>query len=109
MQTILPELDSGRGTARRVVEGQTRDGLRNHPTDRRIRVLQNVNRWNAEGRDSRLAKPRIPHLIPLRAISTRMRLAVDFDRQPRIAAEEIEHIRPAGMLPAELQTLRPLA
>src|SRR5690348_14522191 len=37
-----------------------------------------------------------------------MRFSVNFDRKASIAAEEIEHVRPRGMLPAEFETAEPL-
>ena len=44
MQTasILPELVSGRGTTRRVVEGQAGYSLSHNPANHRVRVAENV-------------------------------------------------------------------
>jgi hypothetical protein len=37
-----------------------------------------------------------------------MRLSVHLDGQPRIVAEEVEDVRPRGMLPTEFETIWPL-
>jgi hypothetical protein len=38
-----------------------------------------------------------------------MRLSIDLDRQPRIAAEEVEDVRSGWMLSAEFEAFRALA
>ena len=47
-RSILPELASGRGTARRVVEGQSRYGFGHNPAKDRIHIAENVGSGNAE-------------------------------------------------------------
>ena len=48
MQTasILPELASGRGTTRRVVEGQPRQRFNRNPPENRIGILQYIDGGN---------------------------------------------------------------
>ena len=103
-RSILPELVSGRGTSRRsrMVEGQPRGGLRRNPTQHRIRVAENIGRRNPQRLNPGRSQPPIPGRIPLRSVTPRVGLSIHFYRQPRIAAEEIQNVRPGGMLAAEL-------
>ena len=106
--SFLPELVSGRGTVRRsrMVEGQTRTGLRDDASNNRVQILEHLSSRNAHRRKPALRKPRISSFIPGRLISARMGLAIDLDHQPRVAAVEVQRIRPGRMLPAELQSAR---
>ena len=103
---ILPELVSGRGTARRsrVVEGQPCDGERKDRVGDVIRRGQNARRRDAESADSRLRQPGVAAFVPL--APHRMGRPIDLDRQSRIGAIGIEYIRPAWMLTAELASAR---
>ena len=108
MQTalsILPELASGRGTARRVVEGQSRPRFNHNPAKDRIHIAENVGSGNAERPDPCCLKPSVPFVVPLRPITTRMRCSIHFDRQPGIAAVEVQNIRARRMLTPELEAL----
>jgi hypothetical protein len=101
-RSILRELASGRGTARRVVEGQTRLSFSEDVAKDGVRIRQNLSGRNPQGPDPSSLEPGIADCIPPRPIAARMRLPVYFDRQPGIAAEEIQHIRPGRMLAAKL-------
>jgi hypothetical protein len=107
-RSILPELVSGRGTTRRVVEGQTRPRRNENPPQHGIRIIEKLDRRNAQRFDSRRPQPFIANRIPLWPIATRMGLPVNFDRQPRVTTEEIQHIRTGWMLATELETFRSL-
>ena len=108
-RSVLPELASGRGTARRsrVVEGEARAGTFHHMRQRRLEIAVDFSGRDAERADTRLCKPGVSHLIALRPISAIMRLSVDLDREPGVCAEEVEDIRPARMLTPELEAARP--
>ena len=108
--SILPELASGRGTARRsrVVEGQARRCFVDDPAKHRIGISKHLNSGNSQRLDAGRTKPGVARLVPLGPISARVRFAVDLERESGIAAEEIEHERSSGMLAAELQPGRTL-
>jgi len=90
--SFLPELVSGRGTARRsrVVEGQSRPGSRDNVLDHARQIPQHLARRYPHGRHTRLPQPSVTSSIPSRPVATSMRLAIDLDRQPRVAAEKVE-------------------
>ena len=90
MQTasILPELVSGRGTTRRVVEGQPFPRLMRKPAKHRISIVQDICGRNPKRFDSRRTQPLVPSRISLWLVSQRMRFSVHLNRQPRIAAEK---------------------
>jgi hypothetical protein len=106
MPSILPELDSGRGTARRVVEGETRKRLPKHETKNGFQISQHVARADAQGRYASLGKPGIAPFVPLRAITKTVCVAIDLDCKPGVGAKEIDDVSAAGMLPPELQSPR---
>ena len=90
--SFLPELVSVRGTARRsrVVEGQSRTGSRDNVLDHARQIPQHLARRYPHGRHTRLPQPSVTSSIPSRPVATSMRLAIDLDRQPRVAAEKVE-------------------
>ena len=102
--SFLPELVSGTGTARRVVEGQTRRGFGKDQPENSIRIAQHIARSNTQRGNASARKPGIAHGVLCGPIAEAMHSAVDLDRQPRIAAKEIEHEISAGMLAAEFET-----
>jgi hypothetical protein len=104
--SVLPELVSGRGTAQRsgVVEGQARRCFIDDPAENRIGTFENVSGRNGQCLDPGFAEPIVSCLIALRSMSARMSLAIDFDRQASVAAEEIKHEGTSRMLPPELQS-----
>ncbi len=106
---FLPELASGRGTAPRsgVVEGQTRNASVSHPGNHSIQIPEHIPSVDAKRHNAVRRKPRITSRIGNRPFLTPMPLAIHLNRQPRIAAEEIEDIVPTRMLPPKLQPLRP--
>src|SRR5436190_1287875 len=103
--SILLELVSGRGTSRRsrMVEGQPRRRFSDNPLERWISIVQQRLGRNAKCVDARCSQPFITHRVPLRAIDEGVRLAIDLNRQPCVAAEEVEHVRSGGVLPAKLE------
>jgi hypothetical protein len=108
---ILPELGSGRGTARRsrVVEGQARRRFVNNPPQHRVRVVEHGSCRNTQRLNSNRLQPFVTRGISLRTVAARMGLTVDLHGKPGIAAEKIEHISACRMQPAELQPGRALA
>jgi hypothetical protein len=109
--SFLPELVSGRGTARRsrVVEGQARTRFGNDPAQDRIKVPENLGRRNPQRRNPATSQPGIPSRIARRSLPKTMRLAIHLDREPCIAAVEIETERTGRMLVTKLEPGRPLA
>jgi hypothetical protein len=105
---ILPELASGRGTARRsrVVEGQAHSRASDDVSKDCVDILEDLPRGYPEGVDFSSGKPGVARCIPPRPISKGVGFPIDFDREPGIAAEEVENIGPAWMLSAELHSLR---
>ncbi len=105
---FLPELVSGRGTARhsRVVEGQTRNASGHYANGNRVQIPQHLKRRNTQRRDAACIEPGITPAIRPGANSAAMPLTIDLDRQSRIAAKEIENVGAARMLPPKLQTAR---
>ena len=76
---------------------------------RRFEIGQHFFRWNAQSQNSGSGKPEITRLISLRSVTEIMRITIDFDREPGIAAIEIQNVRTARMLAAEFQAKRALA
>lgn len=74
-----------------------------------IDILQHRIGWNAQYPHALLSQPRISFRVPARAISTSMRLTIDFNRQPAARTKEIQHIGSRRMLVPKLETRRPLA
>ena len=109
--SFLPELASGRGTARRsrVVEGEPRPRLGNDQGQGRLKVIQNRACRNAQGRNARTCEPTISRVIPVRVVTHAMDHAIHLDGKPRIGAIEIQNIRATRMLTAEFQSIRALA
>ena len=101
---------SGRGTIRRsrMVEGKTRLRLKQDEAKYRISIVKNLGGWNPQGLDAYRLQPFIPGFVTVRPIAARVRLSIDFDGEPRITAEEIEHEWPGRMLASKLQSVRPL-
>ena len=108
--SILPELASGRGTIPRrgMVEGQTCAHFSFDPPPHGVRVIEHVSCGDPKGFNARFAKPPVALDVVLRAVTSRVSLAIDFDRQTRVAAEEVENVRTGWMLPTELHAIRPL-
>jgi hypothetical protein len=97
---FLPELVSGRGTARRSrgVEGCALPNTLRNEEQNTLEVVQNIGGRNAQRLDPARAKPSIPGSITSRPIAPRVRLAIHFDAKLRPIAVEIERIRSRGML-----------
>jgi hypothetical protein len=102
---FLAELVSGRGTARRsrVVEGQPRCRLSDDETHDAIQIGQHIARRNAQGNYAMRRKPIIPRHVFCGSVAPLMPLAVNLDREPRIATIEIENETAARMLASEFK------
>jgi hypothetical protein len=83
-----------------MVEGQSGDSLGQYSFDYRISVFQYRGRGNPHSLDARLGQPFVAGLIALRPITAIMCFSVDFDRQPGVTAEKVEHVRTGRMLPS---------
>ena len=103
---VLPELVSGRGTTRRVVEGETLRASRNDALNHCPQIGQNLARWDAQGCNASLRKPRIARSVARGPVTHAMSFAIDFNCKTRIAAKEVEHIGPARLLDAYFEGLR---
>jgi hypothetical protein len=82
MQTrglILPELASGRGTTRRVVEGQSRPRFRDDMPKHRIGVAENIDSSNSQSIDSSGSQPLVTRRISVRPVSERVSFSVHFN------------------------------
>jgi len=108
--SILPELVSGRGTAPRswVVEGQPRTRLRNDAAHDRVEIAEDLLRRYAQGRDAMREELGVPSCIHSWTLSSPMRFAIDLDREPRVAAVEVETECARRMLVPEFEPRRPL-
>ena len=103
---ILPELVSGRGTARhsRVVEGKTRLCFVNNPPKHRVSIVQHVTGRYPQSGNSRRVKPGVSSCIAHGLISAGVAFAIDLDCKSCVTAEEIQNVRTARVLAAELQS-----
>src|SRR4051812_26414814 len=114
MQTacsFLPELASGRGTSRRsrMVEGQPCLCFNYDPLQHRVCIFEHVDGRDPERSDPLRSKPLVAIQITFGPVASRMPFTIDFDRQPRIAAEEVDDIGTGRVLPTKLQAFRTLA
>src|SRR5690606_22915963 len=60
---------------------------------------------NPKRRDPPSGQPFIARSITCRPAPTRMRLAIELDRQPSVGAEKIEHIAACRVLPPEFEAV----
>ena len=104
---ILP--GTGRGTARRVVEGQALQASLHDEIHNGAQIGKHVASWNPQNVHGVASQPPIPILVPLRLVSAIVRLSVDLDRERGIETIEVEYIGAGGMLSAELDTCGTLA
>ena len=111
LSSFLPELVSGRGTARRsrVVEGEPRPRFGNDQGQGRRKVIQNRACRNAQGRNARTCEPTISRVIPVRVVTHAVDHAIHLNGKPRIGAIEIQNIRATRVLAAEFQSAGPFA
>jgi hypothetical protein len=105
VNSFLPELVSGRGTARRsrAVEGQASARFRHNPAYDRIKIIEKVARGDTKRLNSSGAQPFVASCVPGWSVASRMDFAVDFNGQPSIAAKRIENIRSGWMLASEFE------
>ena len=100
---------TGRGTVRRTVEGTARHGAVNYVFDHSSFIPKHISGRDPQHRDILAGQPIIPFDVSLRPITETVALPIDLDREPRLSAEEIEHIRTSGMLTPEPEPTRPRA
>jgi len=72
-------------------------------TNDRLEVVQNICRPYAQRLDALEPNGLIPTNVPLRAIPTIVRFPIDLDRQPRLAAEEVQYVGAKRMLSSKFQ------
>ena len=108
LPSILPELCSGRGTARhrRGVEGRARRRLAKNVPHHGVEIAKDIARGDAQRFDAVCGEQGVPPGISRGPILEAMRLAIDFDAQPRLGAVEIEDIRTRRMLATKFQPVR---
>ena len=104
--SILPELVSGRGTARRVVEGQSRRCRVQHVRHDRIEIAQNIARRDTQRFDPMFGEQRVTTGVALGPLFKFMCRPIDFDAQPLLSAVEIQNVRTSRMLPTKFQAIR---
>jgi len=90
-----------------MVEGQSRPSFRENPGHNGFDIPKHIACRYTHRRDPGFGQPGIPYGVPFGAIAISMDLPIDLDRQPAIAAKEIEHIGPARVLPSELEASGP--
>jgi len=105
---FLPKLCLGRGTARRVVEGQPRQNaiydLHNHG----IKIVEYSRRSDPQSFDTMAGQHSVALGIPFRLIASTMRLAINFYAEARGWAVEIQRIGTGRMLASKFETGRSL-
>ena len=101
-ESFLPELVSGRGTARRSrgVEGCALRGVCDDTTKDCIEIAQDVCRRDTQRDDPLCFEPGVASGIALRSVAAIVRFAINLDAKPRGMAIEIERIDACGMLPS---------
>lgn len=106
--SFLPELVSGRRTARRsrVVEGQPRLSRRRNPAHNRLQIIQHIAGRYAQRHNPGCRKPCIPRCVMLRPRAAFVASSVDLDRQSCVAAVKIQNIWSGRVLAAKFQTSR---
>jgi len=73
--------------------------------DRDVDLFQHPPRRDPQGADSSLRHPGVPDRVAFRLIALPMDIAVDFDRQARRRAEEVEDVGAHRMLSTEAQAV----
>jgi hypothetical protein len=71
-----------------------------------LKIIPDVLGTDAEGKNSLLGSPRVSTQIVLRNGVKIVSEPIDLNRKARFMTEEVENIRPHGMLAAELVALR---
>ena len=92
-----------------MVEGETRRRFSQNVSKHRVRILKKLGCRYSQRLDACRSKPLISCPIALGLVAARVPLAIDFDRQASIAAEEIQHVGASGVLTTELETVWTLA
>jgi len=81
----------------------------NYTLDHSRFIPKHIASRDAQHSEIAACQPVIALHISLRPITETVALAIDLDRQPRLRAEKIEHIRTNRMLPPEPEPGRPRA
>ena len=102
---ILPEIVSGRGTARRVVEGQARRCRVQHVRHDRIEIAQNIARRDTQRFDPMFGEQCVTTGVALGPRFKFMCRPIDFDAQPLLSAVEIQDVRTSRMLPTKFEAV----
>jgi hypothetical protein len=92
-----------------VVEGQPRSCLGHNILEHCIDIAQHLNRRDPQGCDAAGSEPIVSPLVARRPVAPLMSRAIDFDREPSVAAVEVENINSGGMLPPKLEPAWPLS
>ena len=105
MLLFLP--GTGRGTVRRTVEGNARRAGLHDVLDDGVHVGEYLPRRNTQRSDVAGRQPCIALDISRRSIADIVTLAINFDGQTTLGAEEIEHIGTGRMLPSKFEATGP--
>ena len=107
LRSILPELVSGRGTARRsrVVEGQACARCVDYTLGASVGIAQDLSGGNPQRRDPSLGKEGIAFRIALRPVAHVVRDTIDLDPQPCIAAIKVEDEIVTAVLATKLEAI----
>ena len=95
---------TGRGTVRRTVEGNARGTGLHDVLDGGIQILKHFDSRDSQYYDITRRQPFVADHIPLGPVAEIMGFSIDFDRQPRFGAKEVENIRPSRMLSPKLES-----
>lgn len=106
--SILPELVSGRGTARRsrVVEGRARRSHVKNLRHCRVEIAQHIAGGDAQSLDPVFGQQGITPGIFRGSFFKAMSLAIRFDAQPRLGTVEVEDEGSGRMLATKLEPVR---
>ena len=94
---------------RSMVEGLVGRNRTQNVLHYRRHIVEHRSSRDPKNAQSLTSKPSIASEIPLRSFAAPMHFAINFDNEPMIGAEEVEHIAPRRMLTTELQPAGPLA
>ena len=94
----------GRGTIRRMVEGEA--PLLNSGDDR-LRTIYRVAHRDTHRLDTARRQPKVANAITRGSIAQVMRRTIDFDRQSGLRTIEVQHIRADRMLASDPDAARP--
>jgi hypothetical protein len=76
-------------------------------TKYRVKIAKHILRRNAHHSNAIAAQKGVSLMIDFRLITAIVRLTINFYRQTRCVAEEVDDIGPGNLLAAELQAIGP--